>query len=75
MRMTQALLASLLIHIVIIFLLFYKNQLFIHPTQNSGKKELLLANFQTMASQSKRAMDTVKNPSQKPREQEVKKEE
>jgi periplasmic protein TonB len=75
MRMTQALLASLLIHLVIIFLFFYKNQFLIHPAQSSGKKELLLANFQTIASQPKRAMDTIKNPPQKPREQEVKKEE
>ncbi len=49
MRMTQAVLISLLIHLLIILLFFTNRQELTYPTKKSDKQEILLANFQTAA--------------------------
>jgi TonB family protein len=70
MRMVQAVLASLLIHLLIILFLFYKNQFTIKPTQNDGKKELLLANFQATNSSPQKTIQEIQNEPIPPKKQE-----
>ncbi|MBN2768251.1 MAG: energy transducer TonB [Campylobacterales bacterium] len=48
MRMMQAVLISLLIHLLIVLLFFTNKQELVYPTKKSDKQEILLVNFQTV---------------------------
>ncbi len=70
----QAVLISLLIHLLIVLLFFTNRQELVHPTKKSDKQELLLANFQAAAPTQKPPQKTKIQP-ETPKKETIKKQE